>query len=144
VFVLFLEVNMKKFLVMALLLGIISGMAFAADSYTVQSVTGKVEREVAPGKWETVKAGATLTEATVIKTGLNAGLALKSGDKTFNVPAMKRGAVETLIGSTVASGIRIGGQVYESDTSSSVRGTSNISTASARASDAAGDYIWEE
>jgi hypothetical protein len=135
---------MKRILVVALLLGIISGMAFAAESYTVQSVTGKVEREVTPGNWEVVKAGASLTDATVIKTGLNSGLALKSGDKTFNVPAMKRGAVETLIGSTVASGVRIGGKVYESDTSVSVRGTSNIATASARASDAAEDYSWEE
>jgi hypothetical protein len=135
---------MKKFLMIALLAGIITGIVFAADSYTVQSVTGKVEREVAPGKWEEIKAGASLTAATVVKTAINSKLVLKNGDKTFDVPAMKRGAVETFVEANVATGVRIGGKVYESDTSAAVRGTANISTASARASDAAGDYQWEE
>jgi hypothetical protein len=42
------------------------------------------------------------------------------------------------------AGIRIGGKVSDSNTTTTARGTSNISTASTRASDAAEDLEWVE
>jgi hypothetical protein len=136
---------MKKFL-MVIVFGIISSILFAAsvDNYLVQAVSGKVEREVAPDKWEEVKAGDILTISTVIKTGLNSNLVLKSVDRLFSIKALKRGTIETLVKSEVTSGVRISGKVYETDTSVVSRRTSNISTASSRASDVNNDYVWEE
>jgi hypothetical protein len=129
-----------------LALGLVfSGPLFAGDSYTVQSVTGKVEREVAPGKWEAVKESAVLTGATVINTGLNASLVLKEGAKTITIRAMQKGTVENLAAAGSSGGVRIGGKIFSSNTAISARGTSNTSTASTRASEAADPGIeWED
>jgi hypothetical protein len=137
---------MKKVLFIVLILGmVLTGLVFAADGYEVQRVDGKVEREVSPGKWEAVAAGAVLTPATMINTGLNSTLVLKAGEKTFTIKAMQKGTVENLTSAGVSgSGIRIGGKVSDSNTTTTARGTSNISTASTRASDAAGDLEWVE
>jgi hypothetical protein len=134
---------MKKMLVFLCLGLAVGGMAFA-DGYTVQSVTGKVEREVSPGKWEAVKDGAVLSASAVINTGLNSSLVLMDGGKTVTIRAMQKGAVEALVRSNTVAGVRIGGTVSGSNTAESVRGTSNISTASTRASDAAEDFDWAE
>jgi hypothetical protein len=137
---------MKRILLIAITLGLVfGGFVFAADGYEVQQVDGKVEREASPGKWEAVAAGAVLTPATVINTGLNSTLVLKSGEKTFTIKAMQKGTVENLTSAGASgSGIRIGGKVSDSNTTTTARGTSNISTASTRASDAAEDLEWVE
>jgi hypothetical protein len=136
---------MKKVIFIAMVLGLIlaAGTVFAGDSFVVQSVSGKVEREVSPGKWEAVTVGSSLTATTVINTGLNSTLVLKEGTRVITIKAMQKGAVEKLAAAT-ASGVRIGGKVNESGSGSSGRGTSSVSTASTRASDAAGDVQWEE
>ncbi|MDR2029073.1 MAG: hypothetical protein LBP93_06000 [Treponema sp.] len=137
---------MKRILLFVIVLGIVfSGLVFAADGYEVQRVDGKVEREVSPGKWEAVSVGAVLTPAAVINTGLNSTLVLKAGEKTFTIKAMQKGTVENLTSAGGSgAGIRIGGRVSDSNTTTTARGTSNISTASTRASDAAEDLEWVE
>ncbi|MDR2160133.1 MAG: hypothetical protein LBP23_08735 [Treponema sp.] len=135
---------MKKLCVVLLIGLAVSAVVSAADRYTVQSVAGKVEREVSPGKWEAVTAGTSLTGATVINTGINSTLVIKSGDRSVTVPAMKKGTVETLAASGGGAGIKISGKVSSSDAAVSARGTINTSTASTRASDAAEDLEWEE
>ncbi|MDR1240226.1 MAG: hypothetical protein LBK27_08925 [Treponema sp.] len=136
---------MKQKIGMVLVLGVVfSGMVFAADPYVVQSVAGKVEREVSPGKWEPVAVGASLTAATVINTGLNSTLVLKNGDKTVTIRAMQKGTVENLAAAGSASGVRIGGKISSSNTAVNARGTSNTSTASTRASEAVADVEWAE
>jgi hypothetical protein len=134
---------MKKLCVLMILGVVFAGLVFAADPYVVQSVSGKVEREVSPGKWEAVGAGASLTAATVINTGLNSSMVLKNGDKTITIRAMQKGTVENLAAAGSTGGVRIGGRVSSSDTAVSARGTSNTSTASTRASEAAAaDVEW--
>jgi hypothetical protein len=137
---------MKQKMIMILVLGVIcSGLVFAAEPYVVQSVTGKVEREVSPGKWEAVSAGTSLTAATVINTGLNSTLVLKNGSNTVTIRAMQKGTVENLAAAGTSSGVRIGGKISSSNTAVSARGTSNTSTASTRASEAAASEVeWEE
>jgi hypothetical protein len=136
---------MNKMVFMILGLGLVfSSLLFAADNYTVEKVTGKVEQEVSPGKWAAIKEGATLSGVTVLNTGLNSNVILKVGDKKVTINAMKKGAIETLINSGSSSGVKIGGKVSESNTSTNARGTSNISTASTRASDAAKGVEWAE
>jgi hypothetical protein len=135
---------MKKFCALLFFGLVFSVMVFAADTYTVQSVTGKVEREVSPGKWEALAVGTTLTGATVVNTGINSTLVLKSGSQSVTVPAMKKGTVETLAAAGSAAGIRIGGKVSGNETAVSARGTVTTSTASTRASEAAEDLEWAE
>jgi hypothetical protein len=135
---------MKKFCALLLFGLVFSAMVFAADTYTVQSVAGKVEREVSPGKWEALAVGTALTGATVINTGINSVLVLKNGSRSVTIPAMKKGTVETLATTGGGAGIRIGGKVSSSDTAVSSRGTVSTSTASTRASEAAEDVEWVE
>jgi hypothetical protein len=137
-------VVMRKIVIMLVLGLVLSGLVFAADGYVVQSVSGKVEREVSPGKWEAVTVGMTLSPAVVINTSLNSQLELEGSGKTVTIKAMQKGTVETLAGGASASGLRISGKVTESKTGVSSRGTSNISTASTRASDAAAGVEWVE
>jgi hypothetical protein len=69
---------------------------------------------------------------------------LKSGDKLITIRAMKKGTVETLASETASGGVRIGGKITTSKVETSARGTSNTSTASVRASEAASDLDWAE
>jgi hypothetical protein len=136
---------MKRKIVMILALGMVcAGLAFAADPYVVQSVTGKVEREVSPGQWEAVNEGASLTAAAVINTGLNSILVLKNGDKTVTIKAMQKGTVENLAAAGSSGAVRISGKISSSTAALRARGTSNTSTASTRASEVAGDPEWTE
>ena len=126
---------MKKILVLGVLLCAMTACAFA-QSYTVQSVSGRVERETGGSRAE-VKAGDTLSAGTVIHTGVGASLVLKEGEKTLTVQAARSGKVSEL--AAASSGVRIGGNVAHTDTGAVSRTTGQVSTASARASDAAQD-----
>ena len=127
---------MKKIMILAVLACVITAFAFA-EKFTVQNVTGRVERE-SNGQRTAVKAGDTLDGETVIYTGVGASIVLKDGvDKTFTVPAARNGKVAEL--AKAASGVRVSGSVARTDTGAVSRTTAQVSTASARASDAAKD-----
>jgi hypothetical protein len=124
---------MKRQIFVALFLAALcAGMAFA--DYTVEAVSGKVERELSPGKWEAIKAGDVLSPATVVNTGINSRLVINDGGKSVTIRAMQKGALESLVPGGAAGEVRVGGVVSGANTSVSSRGTANISTASARAS----------
>ncbi|GHV93723.1 hypothetical protein AGMMS50293_00430 [Spirochaetia bacterium] len=108
---------------------------FAAEQFTVQTVSGRVEREVSANKWELVKAGDVLSDDAVIRTGVGASLTLKSGDRSGAIGAAQTGKIAALLES--APGVRIGGQVNRTDTGTTGRTTARIGTAAARASDEA-------
>ena len=125
---------MKKIVFLVILAGVITAFAFS-DSFTVQSVTGRVERESGSQRIA-VKAGDTLDSETVIHTSVGASVVLKdSGDKTVTVPAARNGKVAEL--TKASAGVRIGGNVARTDTGVANRTTAQVGTASARASDAA-------
>ena len=126
---------MKKIVILIAMLSLVAVAAFA-QSYTVQTVTGRVQREAGTGRVD-VKAGETLSADTVIHTGIGASLVLKSGEKTYTVSAARSGKVAEL--STASSGLRISGNVSRTDTGAAARTTTQVSTASARASDAAAE-----
>ena len=118
----------------------------ASQEYTVRTVTGKVEREVSPGKWEAVTEGMLLAPSAVINTSLNSSLVLMLGEKVVTIKAMQKGAVEKLVAGVASSksGIKLGAQVTQSKVSADQdQGRTNISTASTRASDATKDLEWE-
>ena len=119
----------------------------AAQNVVVQTVTGKVEREVTAGKWEAVTAGMKLSSTEVINTGLNASVVLKAGERLVTVKAMQKGTVESLTSGTATAkpGIKLGAKVTQSNVSAdSDQARTNISTASTRASDATKDLEWAD
>ncbi|MDR2135205.1 MAG: hypothetical protein LBO76_01170 [Treponema sp.] len=131
---------MKKALFVLIITAALGGAAFGQSglyqSFTVQSVSGRVERE-AGGGWEAVEAGEALAGDAVIRTGIGARLALVSEGRVFSVGAVQTGRLADLAGN--AAGIRIDGKVTRTDTGALSRTTGRISTASARASDAAAE-----
>jgi len=119
----------------------------AAKNIVVQTVTGKVEREVSAGKWEAVSAKMKLDPSTVVNTGLNSTLVLLVGDRVVTINAMQKGTVEKLTSgvATTKAGIKLGAKVTDSDvTANADQERTNISTASTRASDATKDVEWSE
>jgi len=128
---------MKKTVFLAVLLGLVfSSMVFAADSYVVQSVNN-VKKEVAPGKWEMVTAGSTLSSSTVLDIGISGNLELKLNEKTFAIKSMKKDTLENLLAADNSGGIKIGGKITSSNIAVNSRAASGTATASTRASDAA-------
>ncbi|MDR0708553.1 MAG: hypothetical protein LBF77_00630 [Spirochaetaceae bacterium] len=127
---------MKKMLLVLIVFMAASAAVFA-QSFTVQNVSGRVERETSGGKWEAVNVGDTLTNDSVIRTGIGARLVLASEGRTFSVGAVQTGTVASLAGS--GAGIRIEGRVAQTDTGVVSRTTGRVSTASARAGDAAAE-----
>ncbi|MDR0313780.1 MAG: hypothetical protein LBI14_09290 [Treponema sp.] len=126
---------MKKLFLFVVLVCVMAVSAFA-QTYTVQSVSGRVQRE-ANGVRVDVKVGDILTAQTIIHTGIGAVLTLNDGSRTLTVPAARSGTVADL--SVAASGVRISGNVSQVDTNAVNRTTGQVSTASARASSAAQD-----
>jgi hypothetical protein len=135
---------MKKVLVLSVLLGVIfAGFAFGSDSYAVQNITGKVDKLESSGQWIAVSVGDTLSPSTTVKIGINSVLVVKNGDKEEIIRAAARqGTLESFLGG--GAKISVGGNVVNSNTSTTVSGTSNISTSATRASDAADDLDWAE
>jgi type IV secretory pathway TrbL component len=133
---------MKKLVVVGLILA--AGAVFGLESYTVQNVTRRVEQEIRSGTWEAVKAGDVLSGETILRTGIDASVTVTAEGQTSVIGAMKNGAVAVLAGDTKGTGVRIGGQVSRTDTGTADRNTGRISTASARAGDAAGELPTDE
>jgi hypothetical protein len=125
---------MKKVLVMALVVGFFLTIGIGAqERVTVQSVTGSVEKEISPGTWAVVKAGDVLAVDTVVRTKLQSSLVIKRGERTSTIGAMQRGVLKDLESGKAAGGIKMEGNIAETDTKKrSVTGGSS-STAAARA-----------
>ena len=126
---------MKKLVVLTVMFCFLAGAVFA-QSYTVQSVTGRVQREAGATRID-VRAGETIAADVIIHTGVGASLVLNQGTNVFTIPAVRSGTVEELVISS--AGARISGNVARVETGTIVRTTGQVSTASARASDAAAD-----
>jgi hypothetical protein len=133
---------MKKILLVLAIALLLAGVMFAGE-YTIQSITGTVEREVSPGKkvvLDTKKAiGEKISDATVLNVGVNSEITLL--DATGKAVKITTGAGAV---SKLASASRptptLGAKAKVS-TEASARGTANINTGSQRASEAAGDIV---
>jgi hypothetical protein len=124
---------MKKIMILGVLMFAVAVCVFS-QSYTVQSVTGRVQQESGGSRVE-VKVGDVLAAQIIIHTGVGASVVLKEGEKTFTVSAAHSGKVSEL--AVAGSGVRISGTVAKTDTTVVNRTSAQVSTASARASDAA-------
>ncbi len=121
--------------------------ALFAASYKVESFTGKVTYEAAPGKWVAVEDGQELSASTVIQTSVNSGLVLSLDGAKINIKAMQKGTIESLasVASSGSSGIKKGSSLKSSAVAADSGKTSkSVVTASSRASEAKEDYEWDE
>ena len=131
-----------KRIVLVLAIALAVTAAVSAQSYVAQEVTGRVERDAGNGRWEAVSAGETLRADTVIRTLPGARLTVRYGEESLLVSPMKNGKLAEIAASSPA--IQISGRVSETDTGAASRSSGRISTASARAGDAAGEIAIEE
>ncbi|MDR0400457.1 MAG: hypothetical protein LBH51_05885 [Treponema sp.] len=131
---------MKKTLLVLIACMVVGGAVFG-QSFTVQNVSGRVERDLGGGRWEAVKAGEALSGDTVIRTGIGAALTLASEGRTISIAGARTGEIAALAGNSAGNsgGIRIDGRVVQTDTGEVSRSTGRVSTASARAGDAAAE-----
>jgi hypothetical protein len=129
---------MKRIFFIVMFVTLVFGAAFGDEAFTVQTLNGRVERQNGTG-WTAIAAGDQLIPSTVIRTGINSNLVVKSGDKTFTVRAVQNGTIGDLIDAVVASGVRIDGPIVQADTTRRDRNIGRISTNSARASNAKED-----
>jgi hypothetical protein len=106
---------MKKTICAVFFLGVVLVGRVFADGYAVESVTGKVEREVSPGKWQAVARGMILDSATVIDTGFNAQLVLNANGRFMIIKALQKGTVKSLINGASVSGVIISEEAAESE-----------------------------
>lgn len=132
----------KKLFVIAMA-SLLSASVFAAGSYKVEKVTGKVTYEV-NGTWKTVTVGQELASGTNVNTALNSTLVVNDGSASSTIKAMQKGTIDKL----AAAGASKGGLKKASVANDKVAGKANtaqsgVSTASSRASEAKEDLEWE-
>ena len=118
-----------------------------AAGYKVESFTGKVTYESAPGKWTAVEEGQELAASTVVQTGVNSSLVLSSDGSKVNIKAMQKGTIESLaaVAGSGNSGIKKGSSLKNNSVAAGSEKTSkSVVTASSRASEAKEDFEWDE
>jgi len=127
---------MKKFVFLMVFAVLITAFAFA-DNFTVQSVSGRVERESGSQR-VAVNAGDVLTSQNVIHVAIGASVVLVDGaGRAVTIPSTRNGAVADLV--RASSGIRLGAGGAQVDLAGAARATGQVGTGSARASDEAAD-----
>ncbi len=136
----------KKSIVLVVLAFFMSVSMFAAGSYKVVSVTGKVTYEAAPGTWKNVSVGQELSASTVLNTSLNSDVVIAKEDGgEITIKAMQKGSVDSLVGVASSKGIKKSGGIKKSSVGADVEGSSKgTATASSRASEAKADLDWDD
>ena len=133
-----------KMLICAVITFFTVSSVFALGSYKVESFTGKVTYESAPGKWTAVKVGQELPLSTVIQTSVNSNLVLSNDGAKVTGKAMQKGTVESLTSVAANSGIKKGNALSDSSIAASTESSKSVVTASSRASEAKEDLEWDE
>lgn len=136
----------KKSIVLVVLAFFMSVSMFAAGSYKVVSVTGKVTFEAAPETWKNVTVGQELSASTVLNTSLNSSVVIALDDgKEITIKAMQKGTVDSLVGVASNKGLKKSGGIKSSSLDDDIEGRSKgTATASSRASDAKEDLDWDD
>lgn len=136
---------MKKIIVFALIFALSLGSLFAG-SYKIKSVIGSVTYEVSPGKYDKLKEGMEIDGFQVINTGLNSSVVVEYNGKTYTIKAKKKDSIEKLFVMAAPSkaGLKVM-SIAKADALDNATGArEGVATASARASEAKEDLVWEE
>ena len=136
----------KKSILLVVLAFFMSVSMFAAGSYKVVSVTGKVTFEAAPETWKNVAVGQELSASTVLNTSLNSSVVIALDDgKEITIKAMQKGTIDSLVGVASNKGLKKSGGIKSSSLDDDIEGRSKgTATASSRASDAKEDLDWDD
>ncbi len=136
----------KKSILLVVLAFFMSVSMFAAGSYKVLAVTGKVTFEAAPETWKNVAVGQELSASTVLNTSLNSSVVIALDDgKEITIKAMQKGTVDSLVGLASNKGLKKSGGIKSSSLDDDIEGRSKgTATASSRASDAKEDLDWDD
>lgn len=125
----------------------LAAFSLSAKTYSVKSVTGKVEYESKPGVFLQVKNDTILDDTSVVNTGLNSSLVLicKDNNKVVTIKPMKKGTISSIIKANGTSGVTIGSAIVTKSTitDEDTKTTKGVSTAASRASEAKSDVDWE-
>ena len=134
----------KKSILLVVLAFFMSVSMFAAGSYKVISVTGKVTFEAAPETWKNVAVGQELSASTVLNTSLNSSVVIAKEDGSeITIKAMQKGTIDSLVGVASSKGKKV--VIKTSSIADDVEVTSKgTATASSRASDAKEDLDWDD
>lgn len=137
---------MKKLITMFLALFVGTMLFAATGNYVVESVTGNVTYESAPGKFDKVKVGQELSASTVLNTGLNSSVVVNLDGKSITIKAKQKGTVESLyVAAAPAKGGLKKQSIAKADAVDDADGKSKgVATASSRASEAKEDFTWDE
>jgi hypothetical protein len=127
----------KAILVLALVA--LTAAVFGQQNFTVEEVKGRAEKMISAGKWESIAAGDTLGPDDTVRTAVGASLTVKYGGKSYVIGSARNDLLAKLTTDQGGGRIRIGGKVATTDTGEAERNTTRVGTASARASEAAGD-----
>ena len=119
---------MKKLLILAVIL-LATVSTIYAQSFTVESVTGRVQRQSGTS-WVDIVRGETLNANTTIRTQIGASLVVVQGNNTVTIPAGRNGRLADLVAGNVAAG----GNVATADTREVERVNRAEDSASRRAS----------
>lgn len=134
-------------LIKTLIIGMVAFFAaaslFAAGSYKVERVTGKVTYE-ANGEWKAVAVGQELAAGTNINTALNSSLVVSDGSSSATIKAMQKGSIETLASATGSKGLKKATLSKNNVAKKADGSQSGVATASSRASEAKKDLEWDE
>lgn len=135
-------------LIKTLIIGMVAFFAaaslFAAGSYKVERVTGKVTYE-ANGEWKAVTVGQEITAGTNINTALNSSLVVSDGSSSATIKAMQKGSIESLASATGSKGGLKKATLSKNNVAKKAEGSqSGVATASSRASEAKKDLEWDE
>jgi len=130
--------------ILAIAMIMIASISWA--QYVVTEVTGRVDQEVTINKWESITRDQRLRSDSVIRTGIGARLTIRneSTSEVHIINGGKVGMIMDILSDTISGTIQISGTVTRVDTSVRARTTGQVSTASARASDAASELELEE
>jgi len=119
---------MKKF-AFFVLIACFAAVSVFAQNYTVESVTGRVQKE-SSGRMVDVRVGEVLPDDTVIRIPARASIVLNDGTNSITISDVGNGKISDLIAGSGTAG----GNVSVTDTGAVSRTTGQVSTASARAS----------
>ncbi|MCQ2572991.1 MAG: hypothetical protein MJ182_03755 [Treponema sp.] len=130
---------MKKVLVLAALVSVICGSAFA-DKVKVSSVEGKVT-VLSGNEWVSVSEGMTLDTEDAINTGLNASVVFDNG---VSIKPMRKGKISELTTRSSSQATLVLGSSLTKESMKNLAAVAKDSSTSGRASEAKEDLDWDE
>ncbi len=135
---------MKK--IFAILIAMVLACSLFAETYKIKSIIGSVTYETAPGKFDKLKEGMEIDGFQVVNTGLNSSIVVEHDGKTYTIKAKQKGSIEKLFVMAAPSkaGLKVQTIAKATAVDNATGKREGVSTASARASEAKEDLVWEE